>query len=95
MCAVSWVYDHYQEPFTCPRTWPYQPSITVSGVDPSALGREVEEIRKLIAEFREALAVAKRQDELTKQPDCFDPKKATLEERVAEIERRISSASLT
>jgi hypothetical protein len=52
---------------------------------------EIEELRKLIAEFREAVAAAKKVDELTNQPDCFDPKKATLEERVSELERRLNT----
>jgi hypothetical protein len=48
-----------------------------------------EEIERLIREFREAIDSAKRLDVLTKQPDCEDPEKAKLEERVAELERQI------
>lgn len=89
MCAVSMVYKHYEQqfpprPLGPPRSIPWQPMPIGAA--------EVAEIRQLIAEFHEALAAAKRVDELTKQPDCFDPKKATLEERVAELERRLAEA---
>mgnify|MGYP000936591254 CR=1 FL=1 len=50
---------------------------------------DVDELRQLIKDFREAVDAAKRIDVLTKQPDCVDPKKATLEERVAALEKRL------
>lgn len=85
MCVVSMVFDHYQQPFNpwvdpgAPPVRPW-PSIPVS---------ELDEIRKLIKEFREAVAAARRVDVLTKQPDCEDPKKAALEKRVDELERQL------
>lgn len=51
---------------------------------------EIEAIRKLIAEFKEALEAAKVIDRLTKQPDCEDPEKKKLEERVALLEKQIA-----
>src|SRR5690242_16295965 len=42
----------------------------------------IAELRALIREFREAVAAAKTVDVLTKQPDCEDPEKAKLLERV-------------
>lgn len=82
MCVVSMVHDHYNEPF---RKWLSDTPV----IQPWIPVAEIEELRKLIREFREALTAAKRVDELTNQPDCVDPKKATLEERVAELERRL------
>jgi hypothetical protein len=92
------VYDHYNEPF---RRWadPLRPSETTPGIgpwmpqpimQPAVSAEDVAELRKLIREFREALAAAKTVDRLTKQPDCEDPKKATLEDRVAALEKRLA-----
>lgn len=95
MCVVSMVHDFYGDRFRkygsgqdgtewsefVERYIPNQPSVK----------DELAEIRKLIAEFREALAAALRVDELTAQPDCVDPEKATLEGRVAELEKRLDS----
>lgn len=53
------------------------------------IAEELEALRPLIAEYKEALAKAKRLDELTQQPNCADPKKAELEARVAELERKL------
>lgn len=50
---------------------------------------ELAALRPLISEYKEALVKARRLDELTKQPDCESPEKATLEERVAELERKL------
>lgn len=55
------------------------------------IAEELQALRQLIAEYREAITKAKRLDELTKQPDCEDPKKATLEERVTDLEQRLAA----
>lgn len=44
------------------------------------IAEELAALRPLIAEYKEALAKAKRLDELTQQPDCADPEKAKLED---------------
>lgn len=51
----------------------------------------IQELRALIAEFKEAVAAARKVDLLTKQPDCEDPEKAKLEERVARIEKALDA----
>lgn len=51
--------------------------------------KEVQELRDLIQEFRDALKAAKLVDVLTNQPDCEDPKKAELEERVKALEKHL------
>lgn len=91
MCIVSMVYDQYRDRF--PPIWPApQPTPIITepawpGTAP--LSTEIAELRKLIAEFREAVEMAKKLDALLKQPDCTDPAKATLEERVRRIEEAI------
>lgn len=103
MCIVSMVHDHYGPRFPSPDRilWPSPVSPFVPPVDihpapataPLTLisAEEVAELRKLIAEFREAVAAAARLDVLTRQPDCVDPEKAKLEARVAELERRLDA----
>lgn len=98
MCVYSMVMDHYKpifepwvpnggtpvQPYTPPSN-PHQ-TLDLSGI---MVGPQVAELRKLIAEFKEALEAAKKVDALTAQPDCEDPEKAKLVERVAELERRL------
>lgn len=79
MCVVSMVYDHYKPQF------PWNPA-PAPYVSPLVDKQAVEELRRLIAEFREAVAAAKRVDDLTGQADCADHEKATLEERVRRLE---------
>ena len=98
MCVVSMVIDHYDdrfkrwfEPFPTiqPDTIPIQPIKR----EPVSLPLKLEgldELRQLIAEFKEAIAAAKKVDALTKQPDCEDPEKAKLIERVAALEARVA-----
>jgi hypothetical protein len=90
MCTVSMVYDHFEKQFEPykPHDFTQWPTQGQFAHKPSCIEPEIAALKQLIEEFKEALAAAKRLDVLTKQPDCFDPKKATLEERVAELERR-------
>lgn len=109
MCVVSMVFDHYRDKF--PPVWPsqpYQPWVNPPINPPNGtppvnpiiinpnLQQEIDELRQLINDFHEAIDAAKRVDELTDQPDCEDPDKARLTERVDELERkleRIASAA--
>jgi len=96
MCFVSNVSDHYAKKFE-----PYIPGVPdwtqqVAGTGLSFTTRNVppeniEELRKLIAEFKEMMAAAKRMDVVMKQPDCVDPEKAKLQERVAELEAKLAT----
>lgn len=52
-------------------------------------GRTVAEWKKLIEAFKKAVAAARVVDELTSQPDCEDPEKAALVDRVAALEKRL------
>lgn len=87
MCVLSMVHDHYLPKFpgltvgTTTIQWPPQQPLSAE---------QVEAVKKLIAEFYEATRAAKVVDSLTGQPDCVDPAKATLVERVRALEIRVA-----
>lgn len=86
MCVVSNVSDFYWKKFDpwLPGSAPEsQQFIIHQTVD-------LSELRKLIDEFKEAMKAAKTVDRLTGQPDCVDPEKAKLQERVAELEKKLA-----
>jgi hypothetical protein len=104
MCVYSMVMDHYKDRFAPWDTWtnppiPYRPQVSPQPPEDfkEQLDRllnpkpspEVEALRELIKEFREALAAAKLVDVLTDQPDCEDPVKAKLEDRVKALEKHL------
>lgn len=106
MCVVSMVMDHYNERFPrdwwhVPEGQPWTvlgPGGTTTGTTVTLaqpmteeMRRLVEEMRRLILEFKTALGAAKLVDRLTAQPDCENPEKARLEQRVAELERRLEA----
>lgn len=87
MCVVSMVHDFYD-----PRFRPYLPIIPL--VDPfiqPQLQLDAEAIKKMIEDYHKAMEAAKTVDKLTAQPDCEDPEKAKLKERVAELEAKIAA----
>lgn len=92
MCVVSMVHDHFGKTFPdmqlyiSPNTNP--PAVTTTTTWPSF---DLVELRGLIKEFRELVAAAKRIDEVTGQPDCVDPVKAQLEQRVEKLEKLIAN----
>ena len=90
MCIVSMIHDHYQPQFE-PYKW--VSSTTTPGAGTFAFGPtvDVEKLEKLIKDFNEAIFAAARLDVLTKQPDCVDPEKAMLQERVAELEKQLQA----
>lgn len=97
MCVLSGVYDHYREmfpsalsPFRQPLI-PRQPFPTQIVNIPTVLpSPEIEDLRQLVKDFKEAVKAAKLIDKLMKQPDCEDPEKAKLEERVAALEKELA-----
>lgn len=109
MCVVSMVSGHYEKrwPFNEPSTFP---STFPGGIGPAPQAipnnpfqqlqqfqpSELAELRKILQEFREAMAAAKRVDELTAQPDCEDAgKKSALEASVTELEKRLDAMGPT
>lgn len=92
MCNVSMIMDTYRPHI--PTVWP--PNTTPApqqwkiGTTPKPKQPvTAEELRELLESFRQALTAAQTFDRLTGQPDCVDPEKAQLEERVADLERRL------
>src|SRR5579863_882455 len=91
MCVVSNVHDHFNPLFP-----PIVPTAAPS-FDPTTLqwpivpAPDLTEMRKLIYDFKEAVAAAQKLDMLMKQPDCVDPDKAKLQERVARLEKVIDA----
>jgi hypothetical protein len=82
MCIVSMVYDHYQPLIPQISPWQTDPWKPYTPPDPAATQR-------LIEEFRKALAAAATVDKLTGQPDCEDPEKVKLLDRIAELEKQL------
>ena len=105
MCVYSMVIDHFAPKF--PSDWPPSPTtVPITPVDlqpvtvqpgdltPFNTAAAIAELRKLIQEFREAVEAAKKVDTLTGQPDCVDPAKASLHERVERLEKALVSQGL-
>jgi hypothetical protein len=105
MCVVSMVHDHYNpiipdtipwippiqpgQPWVwpSPTTWPSDKITITPPADPL---EELKKIEKLLEDFKNARDAAILVDKLTGQPDCVDPEKAKLEERVAKLEAEIA-----
>lgn len=104
MCVYSVIHEHFDpripredmwpRPFTLPvvppdskKEWSTVAFATKKDIDD--LRATIERLTKVIEDFRTAGAAAKKIDEITGQPDCLDPGKAGLEERVAKLEKRL------
>ena len=93
MCTLSMVMDHYNDKFS----QYYWHSINIPGTQTAltnvppppvdATEALVIGLEKLIADFKKAKEAAILVDKLTAQPDCEDPEKMKLEERVAALEK--------
>lgn len=96
MCVVSMVHDHFNPLFPSispvPAPVPAGTPWPLAGLIPGVLisHEEAQRIRGVIADFRAAVEAARLVDKLTAQPDCVDPEKAKLEERVAALEKRLA-----
>lgn len=95
MCNVSQIMDQWAPHFPSPSIYPSPNTARPPFVPaPPSTGPTVVEpadLRELIAAFYKALDAARSFDRLTGQPDCEDPEKAKLLERVAELERRLNA----
>jgi hypothetical protein len=103
MCVMSMVHDHF-EPiipgFPGPGT-PVQPLVPQQPLTPwpqsnlfdilATIG-QIAQLKDLIDRFEKAVAAAEVVDRLTAQPDCVDPEKAKLVERVAYWKARAEAA---
>lgn len=100
MCIVSMVHDHFeplvpQMPWQ-PNLWPpggtfTLPAVPVTREELDALRAEVARLTKVVNDFITAKSAAETVDRLTAQPDCVDPEKARLVERVADLEKRLAA----
>lgn len=97
MCMMSAVFDQWRPAFPPAHhpvyPWPTPAPDLVDAqerlVDDAQKRYSVDDLGALIDAFQAALDAAKRYDEITGQPDCADPDKAKLLERVADLERRL------
>lgn len=102
MCVYSMVMDHFQPiiPQTIPSPLPNGEGNALSWTSGSlftlATQKDIEELKaqiskieKLLIDFHTAAKAAKTVDILTSQPDCEDPEKKKLENRVANLEKQI------
>jgi hypothetical protein len=84
--------DNYGPYIPRPDQYPWtQPPIQTVPPAPAPMKRwpTFDELNELLESFRDAVRAAEAFDRLTGQPDCVDPEKAALEERVAELERKL------
>lgn len=84
MCVYSMVMDHYEGRF------PY--TVTAVPFVPTHIETApAADWLKLVGELKQAAEAAKMVDKLTGQPDCVDPEKQKLEERVAQLEKLLAA----
>ena len=98
MCVVSMVHDHFDQVIPWVQPARYEPSRTSDPLTlPNVFTVEqipaayVEDLKRLIEEFRSLVEAAKRIDAATGQPDCLDSEKAKLTGRVAELEALLAN----
>lgn len=93
MCVMSAVMDQYKVQYKPhipdPYTWPQQPWQHTIGPSTFELQRQINELKELLESFRKAVDAAEVFDRLTGQPDCIDPEKAQLLDRVNQLEAKI------
>jgi len=85
MCVYSMVIDRFQPDFA---PWIGQKPWTA----PNAPLENPQALKDLIAEFQKAQEAAKVVDAAMGAPDCEDPEKAKLLDRVAELEEALKDA---
>jgi hypothetical protein len=88
MCFTSLVMQQFDPYIPQPQQWQQWP---VSTPSPAERTYTVDELGELLAAFRKAYEAAEKFDALTGQPDCIDPEKAKLIERVAELEAKLAA----
>jgi hypothetical protein len=95
MCVRSMVYDYWNKypwpqplpiyvPYPVPQPQPYDPMPRQPQIE---INWEV--VKADIEKFKKSIAAAKVVDDLTAQPDCEDPDKAKLKEKIEALEKRI------
>lgn len=100
MCIVSMVHDKMGPAFPDIQPWdgrPVYPTVPSVVTSPNVVALTAQpsfdfsELKKLIEEFRELIKAATLLDQKLNQPDCVDPEKAKLGEKIAKLESLINS----
>ena len=101
MCFTSVVMDQWSPyiPAVPRKFWPstYPPAPASPAPPPFPVTPQVappytnEQLRELIDSLRVAVKAAETLDRITGQPDCVDPEKAALMDRVKALERRLDA----
>jgi len=89
MCVYSAIFDLYTPQIPVPTPTPYGPTQPWLPVLPADKPMTPEELTKLLEAFRKAAEEAKEIDKRDGNPDCEDPDKAKLLDRIAVLEHRI------
>jgi hypothetical protein len=91
MCVYSMVLDHYRPIFDpiLPTQGPTE--VNWAQIFTGFTAEEVAALRLLVKDFNAAVKAAIAVDKLTKQPDCEDPEKAKLVDRVKLLELRLDA----
>lgn len=91
MCVYSMVHDWYEP--RIPKVQPWVPVVPwhVPPQTEPAPRTDFDELARLVREWKEASEAAQKVDRLTEQPDCVDPEKARLQERIAELEKMLNA----
>jgi hypothetical protein len=91
MCVYSAIGPMFEPLVPIPTPSPHMPYAPWGPVPQTGLPISPEDLATLLAAFHKAVEAAKAADRATGQPDCSDPEKVKLEERVAELERRLDA----
>ena len=97
MCVLSMVMDEFgKHPDwqLVPTNPPIYPFVTNPGAitfTPQQLTKaDIDKLEQLVKDFKEAVQIAEKLDILLKKPDCVDPEKHKLVQRVAELEDQLN-----
>lgn len=95
MCVYSATMDFYRPRIPDISPWTpdgYNPFETKT-LGPQPVDKVDSEIRikEILEKFKRAVEASKVVDKLTDQPDCADPEKAKLEDKVRELEKLLAT----
>jgi hypothetical protein len=95
MCVMSAVMDQYSPYIPQPNSWPYMstapgyPAASPAASPVLPVPDQIDAMKTFLESFHKATEAAQVFDEQTGQPDCIDPEKAQLLDRVAQLEAKI------
>lgn len=97
MCFVSMIMDEFNKAPEWqlipnqPIGYPYitNPGNITSSFTQTLSKEDITKLEQLVKDFKEAVNIAQKLDILLKKPDCVDPEKHKLVQRVAELEEQL------